>query len=361
MVASAFYTRLSPALAKLLRSLANDALSSLEVGFKFPAGALSGFRDLLAIDATVIRLRDLLADRYAACRTNHTKAAAKLHMVMSVLSGSPNQVRLTAERVGDTTPWRRVGKWVQGSLLLFDLGYTNFHLFDRIDANGGFFLSRVKTNTNFRISAVHRHWRGRGLDVVNRKLQEVLAGIQRTVLDVDVEVSFKSRTYKGRRGTKCRAFRLVAVRNEESGGYHGYLTNVPADRLAAEEISATYALRWQVELLFKAMKTHGNLADLPSAKAAVVECLVWASVLATVVSQVLYREVRARVARDRHMPLLRWAAIFSRVAAELLKMVIRNHAPGSRVMQTLSREAPDPNRNRKKRALHAVPVAVAHA
>lgn len=357
LVPSAFYNRLSSSLAKLLRSLALDALNSLEVGFKLPTGALAGFRDLLAIDATVIRLHDLLAEKYAACRTNHTKAAAKLHMVMSVLSGSPKRVKLTSERVGDSTPWRRVGKWVRGSLLLFDLGYYRFHLFDRIDANGGFFLSRVKTNANFRITAVNRRWRGRRVDVVGRKLREVLADIQRGVLDVMVEVSFKKRGYAGHRNTKTRTFRLVAVRNEETGDYHCYITNVPADRLAAEDISSTYALRWQVEILFKAMKTHGNLVDLPSEKAQVVECLVWASVLATVISQILFREVRRRVAADRHMPLLRWAAIFGRVAAELLGIVIRGRASSSHLMQTLSKEAPDPNRNRKRRSLSEVPQA----
>ncbi len=153
---SAFYTRLSRALAKLMRRLVLDALSGAEVGFALPSGALAGFHDLLAIDATVLRLHDLLAGTYSACRTNHTEAAAKLHMVMSVVSGSPHSVKLTAERVSDTTPWRRVGKWVRGSLLLFELGYYSFHLFDRIDANGGFFLSRAKSNANPRIIAVNR-------------------------------------------------------------------------------------------------------------------------------------------------------------------------------------------------------------
>lgn len=355
---SAFYNRLRSSLAKLLRSLTLEALNRLEVGFVLPKGALTGFRDLLAIDATVIRLHDLLAKKYAACRTNHTKAAAKLHMVMSVLSGSPRRVKLTSERVGDSTPWRRVGQWVRGSLLLFDLGYYSFHLFDRIDANGGFFVSRVKTNANFMITAVNRRGRGRQVEVVGRKLREVLADIHRGVLDVMVEVSFKKREYAGHRNKKTRTFRLVAVRNDETGDYHCYITNVPADRLAAEDIASTYALRWQVEILFKAMKTHGNLEDLPSEKAQVVECLVWASVLATVVSQVLFREVRRRVAADRHMPLLRWAAIFARVAADLLDLVIRGRASSSLLMQTLSKEAPDPNRNRKKRSLTEVPQVI---
>ena len=97
-----------------------------------PEGVLSGFEELLAIDASVLRLHDLLSPTFAACRTNHTKAAAKLHVVMNVLDGSPRKVKLTSERTGNGTPWKRVGQWVRGRLMLFDLGYYSFHLFDRI-------------------------------------------------------------------------------------------------------------------------------------------------------------------------------------------------------------------------------------
>jgi hypothetical protein len=44
------------------------------------------------------------------------------------------------------------------------------------------------------------------------------------------------------------------LRNEETGNYHLYLTNVPADWLSAEEIGAAYACRWEVERLFAEFK-----------------------------------------------------------------------------------------------------------
>ncbi len=177
-------------------------------------------------------------------------------------------------------------------------------------------------------------------------------------MDMMVKVSFKKRKYAGHRNKKTRTFRLVAVRNNGTGDYHCYSTNIPADPLAAEDISSTYVLRWQVEILFNAMKTHGNLENLPSEKAQVVECLVWASVLATVVSQVLFREVRKRVAADRYIPLLRWVAIFARVAADLLNLVIRGRVSSSLLMQTLIKEAPDPIWNRKRRSLREVPLVI---
>jgi IS4 transposase len=275
-------------------------------------------------------------------------------MVMSVLDGSPNRVKLTPERTHDTSPWRRVESWVKGRLLLFDLGYFAYHLFDRIDAHGGFFLTRMKSHANPRIVAVHRRWRGQSVPVVGEKLQDVLGRLQREILDVQVEVSFDKRAYRGKHAKAQRTFRLIAVRDAQDHSYHVYLTNVPPDALAAEDVTQIYALRWQVELLFKAMKHHGHLDQLPSRKQAVVECLIWASVLAAVTSQTLYRLVRQAVAPSRFLPLLRWASRFGREAVSLLTLVVgqRDQPAARELWASLCREAPDPNRNRPDRAVH---------
>ena len=85
-------------------------------------GGLSAFRDVLITDATVLRLHDLLKNKYPACRTNHTQAAAKLHLVYSVFGKSDQQIQLTSERRHESNVLK-IGAWVAGRLLLFDLGY----------------------------------------------------------------------------------------------------------------------------------------------------------------------------------------------------------------------------------------------
>jgi IS4 transposase len=299
----------------------------------------------------VVRLHALLARAYPACRTNHTKAAAKLQVVMNIRDGAPTQVKLTPERVHDQTPWRRVGPWVQDCLLLFDLGYFCYHLFDRIDHHGGFFLTRLKANANPRIVAVHRQWRGRSMELTGKRLKEVLPGLKRQVLDVEVQVQFLRQPYRGRQSRTWRTFRLIALRNQDTGAYHVYLTNLPARQLPAEDVQVVYALRWQVELLFKALKSHGRLEQLPSRNQDIVEALLWASVLAAAASQALYRLIRGSVAAERFVPLLRWAAVFSRIAGDLLRLLLHpDVSEARRLLDLLVREAMDPNVNRKKRA-----------
>ena len=352
---SAFYDRLTPKLADTLRRLAVRAMEQLGGTIPSVQCHLAGFRDLLAIDSTVLKLHDWLSKSYAATRTNSNKSAAKLHMVMSVLDGSPRRVKLTPERTNDRTPWKRVGRWVEGRLLLFDLGYFSYSLFDRIDQNDGYFLSRLKANANPLIVDVHRRWRGRSIAVADRRLRDVVGSLQRQILDVEAQVEFKRRSYRGKTSRTRRTFRVVAIRNHDTGEYHVYVTNVPPEKLAAEDITATYALRWQVELLFKAMKSHGHLDQLPSRKKCVVECLVWASVLALLASQTLYRMIRSLLEPDRAMPLLRWASLFAGCSADLLRLIFRPDQEEERLTRLhLLHEAPDPNRNREDRALDPV-------
>ena len=90
----------------------------------------------------------------------------------------------------------------------------------------------------------------------------------------------------------------------------------------------------------------------PQQQAHVVECLIWASVLCAVLSQTLMRAIRRRLAADRIVPLLRWAGIFSRLAGDIFQLLLRPEpALAQRLLATMLHEAPDPNRNRKDRAL----------
>ena len=121
---SAFYDRFTERLVLFLRQAVVIAIQTVYPAAPSLMGPLEAFVDLILIDATVIRLHDLAQQAYAACRTNHTQAAAKLHLVFSVLGKSPQRVKLTAERRHESRALT-IGAWVKGRLLLFDLGYFN--------------------------------------------------------------------------------------------------------------------------------------------------------------------------------------------------------------------------------------------
>lgn len=351
LVPSAFYDRFTKSLPVFFRYVVDELLEQLQQTETRLGGILQPFRDVVVTDSTLVKLHDLLEQRYPACRTNHTRAAAKLHLVMSVKGGGPRSVKLTSGRQHDG-PVFRVGGWVRDRLLVFDLGYFRYQLFDRIDHHGGYFISRLKENANPQITAALRQWRGRSVTLVGERLRDVIAQLKRQVLDVEVEVAFRRREYLGRRAGARRILRLVGVRNTETGRYHLYVTNIPPDRLTAEEVARVYASRWQIELLFKEMKSYYRLGDIPSRKPHIVEALLYATLTTLVVSRRLLHAVRKALRRwQRIVPEGRWAAIFTSVSAALLDLVLAPahlaRASAKRIEWMLLNEAIDPNLSRR--------------
>jgi putative transposase len=349
---SSFYKRFNKGLRDLMRMAASEAFASLEGIGRALEGPLAQFRDLVVTDSTVMRLHDLLERTFPACRTNHTKAALKLHAVVSVLGAGGNSLKITDQRTHDG-PVFRVGRWVRDRLLVFDLGYFRYQLFDCIDRNGGHFISRLKKSGNPLIVASNLTHRGRAVPVVGRHLLEVVADLKRQALDVTVQVSFKRRQYAGKHSGGRRLLRVVGVKDPASGKYHLYVTNIPTAKLSAAEIAQVYATRWQIELLFKELKSHYRIEDLPSRKREIVEALVYAAVLTLVVSRRLLAAVRAKLRSKRErLPEQRWAQVFAALSQDLLSLALGTSAETRRLERlltvTMLHEAVDPNAKRRR-------------
>jgi len=347
---SSFYDRFTVEFAKMLKLAVAEALEiSLGVD-RALRGPLAAFRDVILTDSTVVRLHELLASAFPACRTNHTKAALKAHVIVSVRGAGKQSIKVTSERAHDG-PVFTVGKWVKDHLLLFDLGYFRYQLFSCITRNGGYFVSRLKGHANPTIVALNRNHRGRAVPIIGEKLRDVVERLQREVLDVMVEVRFQRRRYADRVSRATQRLRVVGLRDPATGAHHLYITNVPPEKLSAEDIRATYALRWQVELLFKELKRHYRLEDMPSAKRPVVEVLLHAAILTLIASRRLLALVRSALGKlGERVPTQRWAAVLESVAQELLLIVLLPPRHTSellrRITRTLLHEAVDPNKGR---------------
>lgn len=350
LVPSAFRDRFNASLVRFLQAAVGLVLDRLAEPSRALAGELGAFKEVLAADATVIRLHSFLANAFPGCRTNHTKAALKLHVVMTVNGNGPKSVKITPERKNDGKVLR-VGKWVKDRLLLFDLGYYRYQLFDCIRRNGGFFLTRLKVNANPTIVAVHRRWRGASVPLVGQKLQDVIGRLQREEIDAEIEVDFKRRQYAGKRSSGRQRFRLVGIRNDETGAYHLYVTNLPAKQFSAKDVAAVYRARWTIELLFKSLKSDFALDQMPSRNKHVVLSLLYASILTWVASRELLLAVRKLLADEgSRVTQGRWTRLLRTWAAALLVIVTSPPRHGGELARAvefaLLAEGPDPHRSR---------------
>ena len=351
LVPSSFYDRFNSHLVAFLKGAIEHALGEFRLAFQTLSKRFDAFKDILITDSTVIKLHDALAKHFPGCRTNSAPASVKLHAVLSVKGRGKSTVKLTNGRVHD----RRklvVDDWVKGRLLLFDLGYYHFQLFKNIVRRGGHFLTRLKENANPTIVRVFGGSPADEKKLLGQPLQSVLHGLRRDVLDVEVEVHAKARRYNGKQRSSSERFRLVAVRDTEERKYHCYLTNILPEVLSAKEVASCYRARWEIELIFKELKSGYRLDDVGTQKKEIVESLIYAAMLTLLASRALLRSIVSRIEellRKRVAPG-RWWKVFSEYAQELQLLLIRPpcEAPPLRdLFATIERELVDPHTNRK--------------
>jgi len=148
--------------------------------------------------------------------------------------------------------------------------------------------------------------------------------------------------------------RLIAVWRQDIGQHRLYLTSADPSQLASDAAAPVYALRWEIELLFRELKSQLKLEDMPSGNKAATECLLYAALLTMAIGRTLLRALQARL-RSRGNPAAtfppeRWTIVMRSVAPQLLALLLAPpHARVAlerRLWIVLQREGPDPNRSR---------------
>jgi IS4 transposase len=350
---SSWYYRFTPELVAFLKACVLHGIEYLAQEQSHNLNKkLIRFQDILIQDSTIVRLHSSLAKLYPAARSKGDAAGLKVAIKVSARGNTPESISLYSESANELKTLR-VGPWIKDKILLFDLGFYKYQLFARIVENGGYFVSRLKENSNPLIIRANRTWKGQSVDVSGCYLQDILPKLKRQILDVEIEVSFKRRAYKGvRKADTCR-FRLVAIHNEEDGKYHTYITNINSDILGPEDIGKLYGARWDIELMFKELKSRYALDVINTKNPQIIEALIWVAILTLLVSRRTYCNVRKIHAGKNiiRFTQLRWSIIFAENADDQLTLILR-YLGITRTLETIAgvydSQALDPHINRER-------------
>ncbi len=181
----------------------------------------------------------------------------------------------------------------------------------------------------------------------------MLPHLKRQVLDADVEISFKRRSYNGKQKNDSEKFRMIAIMNKETEKYHTYITNIPSDVLDAEDIAKLYGARWDIELVFKELKSRYAMDVVNTTNKNIVEAYIWIAMLTLLVSRRIYTIVRSN--NEKEMKLrytqLRWSTIFSENANNQLRLMLKYcgiEMSLEMIMEVYSSQALDPHVNRQR-------------
>jgi len=309
---SAWHDRFNPTTVKFLRACVKLAVQQMAgEANRTLSPKMKWVDDILIQDSSIVRLSAALMKKFPATRLRKNASGLKVSMLVSAVASSPKKITIHGERIHETKTLK-IGPWVKNKVLLIDLGFFKFQMFSRIHENGGYFLSRLRTNSNPLFLSTLRMYRGNTIELEGKRWKEVKDKLKRGVLDAEVEVTFSRRVYRGKQSKDAKSFRLVAIYNYEAKKYHTYITNIPPDALSAEDVAELYRVRWDIEMIFKELKSKYSLDVIKSANPNVVEGLIWTGILTLLVSRRLLNVLRASAPIEhavRYTPL-RWATTF---------------------------------------------------
>lgn len=299
LVRSGFWKRFTPGFERLISRVLGRLQREAHRNPPKLKGTLRAFRDVIAVDSTVIKVHDSLNKLWRGTRSN-SPAAIKLHTMVRALTGELLQHRITAEAYADQRELK-VGHWAKARLFLFDRAYRSASSWWRIHRLGGHFVTPLARSFKPLVVSENRKHRGAARRLRGLKLFSGLKGLERKVVDVNCEFTVQVRAYRKAKGRRFKhTFRVVGLWRPSKRAYMLFVTNLPADRYPPQTIAELYGLRWEVETFYKTGKSGLGLNDLPSRKPHVVRTLIKAALIRSSIA------MQARVQAEQKLPSSRW-------------------------------------------------------
>lgn len=312
------------------------------------SATLKGFQRVLLQDSTLVRLPAQLAKLFPGPQNQHSGPTAQLRIqaVFDLLSGRYLHFGCSGFIRNDQRAAVDVLALLQpGDLVIRDLGYFVLQVFEQIRSQGASFLSRLRLDT----AVLDPHTRKpidllRELRSYGRLDRPVLLGAQAQVacrlvaLPVPPEVAAQRRRLA--RANRDRRLNPSSKRLALLG-WQIFVTNASAQQLNPKQIAQVYRLRWHIETLFKAWKSHFHLCVIPqNASAAQVQVLVYARLIYILLFQtVFFPALQWGAWQDSHKLLsflktaklfahhqaILWAELFRRIDQNLLQAAFWKH------------------------------------
>jgi hypothetical protein len=231
--------------------------------------ALRSFGRVIIQDSTNIKLAARLAAFFPGsrnqCGAKHGQL--KVQATYELLTQRFLNFSLSGFNRNDQAAAGDVMSLIQkGDLILRDLGYFVVESFQRIAEAGAFFLSRLRLDTSLfdpdtgkQINLLGQLKRYGQLDrpilLGSRKLPARLVAIKLPE-PVAAERRRKAKANRDKR-SKPNATHLALL------GWAIFVTNVERKVMSAQTVAKVYGLRWRIETIFKAWKSHFRITEVP--------------------------------------------------------------------------------------------------
>lgn len=326
-------------------------------------GLFAPFRRVLIHDSTTLALPPRYAADFPGSTNQHgTFSQVKIQVVCNLLQGRLEQTSFSGFTRNDQRAAPDILPLLRpGDLVIRDLGYFVLSVFAAIIQSGAFFLSRYHHQLNVFDPRTKRQI---PLAKILRKQgfldQSVCLGerarlpVRLVALPVPAAVANQRR----------RQLRQNRDRHLNPGqvhffllGWNIFITNVTPDVWPMRDLPVLYRLRWRIETLFKAWKSHLALNELSDQCLAMIYLSVVAKLIFFALAYRTYHHLETALAGPgRHISFLRLAQLLSASSIRLEAAFVRL-SPQRLLAQLIERHAfyePRPDRPHFQNLLLAV-------
>jgi len=284
--------RFTATAADFLKSLLSKTVAQVVAAEPVAIALLKRFSAVLLQDSTTIALPAALAEVFKGCGNGDNKCAAalKLHLQLDLLHGVITALLIEPGCAADAGSRVQHVEVAAGALRLADLGYWDTTVLARINQQGGYYLSRLKTSTIITEQTGRRlelgEWLASSQD--QQSDVEVYLGREKKLLsrlvavrvppEVEAQRRRKLQQEARRKGRTLKQSRLALA------AWTIYVTNVEREKLSAAEVLKIGRVRWQIELIFKLWKSDGKLAESRSRKPWRILCEIYAKLIGLIIA-----------------------------------------------------------------------------
>ena len=215
---------------------------------------------LMSLDGSII---DLSTSLYDLAKYKSTKGAIKVHLLLLDHQGYLPSFAVVTEGKYSEIKVARSLQLDPGTILVVDRGYNDFGWFKEMTANGVFFVTRMKSNTVYK--------------VVDERAVPKEGNVVK-----DQIITLPS---LAKAGEKPVLFRRIEWWNPDKMEILVFLTSL--HHLAASTIAAVYKDRWKIELFFKALKQNLKVKTFLGTTPNAVKTQIWTALIAMLILKYL--------------------------------------------------------------------------
>lgn len=316
------------AIGFLHQLLAALTATSKTIQNRLPNHVFASFRRVLVQDSTSISLPTHMAKLFPGPKNQSGKdtACLKIHAFIDLITDSFLRFSFSPFTRTDQAAAPDILHLIQPhDLVMRDLGYFTLDSLHKIQQANAHFLSRLRSRVA--IFCPHSDTRFpllKTLKTLGRLDRTVAIGAQKRLLVRLVALPVPQRVANERR-RKLRNNRDKRLNPSKEDlqllNWNIFITTVPPNVWEAHLLTKIYAMRWRIEIIFKAWKSHFHIHHIPNASPIQIHALIYARLLRISILHVglflpLYYQILHLT--GQHLSLLKFASLINQTPLELL-------------------------------------------